>query len=230
MRVVEIWRYPVKSLGGERLQAAHVDQFGIEGDRAWGIADLSTGLVLTARREPELLMASARLVDERPVISLADGTQLEDNLALSTWLGRPVELRSAVDTTGTFENPMNVENESDWMRWESTDGTFHDSGSKISLVSHDSLGVHDRRRFRINLILDGGGEDDLVGAVQVGTAGLAIHKPINRCIMVTRAQPGLPRDLDVLKQVIRERNNLMGVGAIISADGTISTGDFVTTM
>jgi uncharacterized protein len=230
MRVEEIWRYPVKSLGGERLTSADVDRFGIIGDRLWGIADLSTGLVLTARREPELLMANAQLVDGRPIISLADGTELNDDEALSTWLARPVELRSAVNAIGTFENPMDVENESDWMQWDSADGTFHDGGSKISLVSHDSLGVHDHRRFRINLILGGGGEDDLVGAVQVGTAELTISRPIERCIMVTRAQPGLPRDLDVLKQVIRERNNLMGIGAVISVDGTISTGDFVTTM
>lgn len=230
MRVAEIWRYPVKSLGGERLTSADVDRFGITGDRGWAIFDTQTGLALTGRRQPELLMASARHAEGRPTISLADGTELVNDDDLSAWLGHPVELRSAAETTATFENPMNVENESDWVRWESADGTFHDSGSKISLVSHNSLGVHDRRRFRINLILDGGGEDDLVGAVQVGTAELTIRKPIDRCIMVTRAQPGLPRDLDVLKQVIRERNNLMGVGAIISADGTISTGDFVTTM
>ena len=65
MHVGEIWRYPVKSLGGERLDRTPVDERGIEFDRAWGIFDPSTGLVLTARREPKLLFLSSTVVDGR---------------------------------------------------------------------------------------------------------------------------------------------------------------------
>ena len=46
MHVAQIWRYPVKSLGGEQLGAAGVDELGIEGDRAWGLYDPMTGMVL----------------------------------------------------------------------------------------------------------------------------------------------------------------------------------------
>ena len=144
-------------------------------------------------------------------------------------MGRPVELRSAGEGPGTFENPIDIDPESDWesdwVRWQSSGGTFHDGRSKISLVSLDSLGEWDRRRFRINLILDGSGEDDLAGEVAVGSAVLAIRKPIDRCVMVTRAQPGLPKDLGVLKRVIDERDNKLGVGAVITTPGTITVGD-----
>ena len=38
-RVTEIWRYPVKSMGGERLQQASVGRLGVPGDRGWALRD-----------------------------------------------------------------------------------------------------------------------------------------------------------------------------------------------
>lgn len=226
--VQEIWRYPVKSLGGEQLRVAQVDELGIEGDRAWGIYDPETELVLTARREPALLFLSARIEDGRPLITCDDGSTLASDDDLSSWMGRPVQLRSATTGPGTFENPMDIDNESDWVQWQSSGNTFHDSGSKISFVSLQSLGEWDTRRFRINLILDGSGEDELSGEVAVGSAVLAIRKPINRCVMVTRAQPGMSKDLAVLKQIVKERDNKLGVGAVVTTPGTIAVGDQLT--
>ena len=63
MRVLELWRYPIKSIGGERLDVAEVAEFGIVGDRGWGLVDEETGNVLTARRAPTLLMATCAIVD-----------------------------------------------------------------------------------------------------------------------------------------------------------------------
>ena len=63
MRVLELWRYPVKSLQGERLEVATVTTAGIEGDRRFALFDIDTGFGLTARRVPELLFAAARLRD-----------------------------------------------------------------------------------------------------------------------------------------------------------------------
>jgi uncharacterized protein YcbX len=226
LSVHDIWRYPVKSLGGERLDHAEIGPNGVVGDRQWGIRDRSTGMVLTARREPALLMAAARLVDGAPVITTEEGAVLGDDEALSAWLGRPVELVAASSGPGTFENPMNVDDESDWVSWQSQEGSFHDGRSTVSLVSLASLAHHDRRRFRINLVLDGSGEDDLTGTdVRVGAAALRIRNPIPRCVMVNRAQPGLPADREVLKDVIRQRHNLMGVGAVVTEPGTVSIGD-----
>ena len=225
LTIREIWRYPVKSLGGERLESAHVDELGIAGDRAWGIYDPETEMVLTARREPALLFLSARIEDGRPIITCDEGSLLTSDDALSNWMGRPVQLRMAANGPGTFENPMDIDNESDWVKWQSSGNTFHDGGSKISFVSRQSLGEWDARRFRINLILDGSGEEDLSGAVGVGSAILTVRKPISRCVMVTRAQPGMARDLSVIKRVIKERDNKLGVGAVIAAAGTIAIGD-----
>jgi len=225
LSVQEIWRYPVKSLGGEQLDAAAVDALGIHGDRAWGLYDPATDTVLTARSEPGLLFLSARIDDGRPTITCDDGNVMTTDTDLSNWMGRPVELRAATEGPGTFENPIDIDNESDWVRWQSSGATFHDGRSKISFVSLDSLGEWDPRRFRINLILDGSGEDDLAGDIGVGSTVLSIRKRIDRCVMISRAQPGIAKDLDVLKRVIKERDNKIGVGAVISTPGEITVGD-----
>ena len=99
--VAQLWRYPVKSMQGERLLAVQVEGDGVAGDRRWGVRDERTGRVLTGRREPRLLEAAARLAAGRePVIELPDGTVLEGageatDTALSGWLARPVRLVEA---------------------------------------------------------------------------------------------------------------------------------------
>ena len=228
MRVVDIWRYPVKSLGGEQLTSADVGPDGITGDRAWGLRDRSTGLVLTARREPALLFLGARYRgDDRPLVTDDHGAEFPDDAALSERLGRPVELVAAVDGPGTFENPMNVDDETDWIQWQSAGRTFHDGRSTISLLSTGSLGAWDRRRFRANVIVDAPADADLLGVDRIGPVGVAVRKPIDRCVMVTRAQPGLERDVQVLKQIIAERDNQLAVGATVTTPGTIAVGDTV---
>ena len=236
MRVAEIWRYPVKSLQGERLESAQVTTGGVEGDRAYAIYDLDTGLGLTARRVPELLFASATILEEdRLDITLPDGSVAADDDSLSAWLGRPVALRSAqADTERRFENPVDFEHDdptSAWAPFEGAEGAFHDSARvRVSLVSKATIGDWDRRRFRCNVLLDGEGEDALVGrAVMLGDALLDVGTRIERCVMTTRAQPGgLERDVGVMRTIARERGACLAVGALVARPGTVRVGDRVT--
>ena len=102
MRVLELWRYPVKSLQGELLTEAHVGPLGIPRDRGWALFDRDTGLGLTARRAPELLFGAARVRPDGEVeVVLPDGTVTADDAVLSAWLGRPVTLRASGEVTGT---------------------------------------------------------------------------------------------------------------------------------
>lgn len=232
MRVSELWRYPVKSLQGELIEAAHVGPEGIEGDRRFAIYDTETGFGLTARRVPELLFASARLREDGGAeITLPDGSLAGDDAALSDWLGRPVALRSAgADVERRFENPVDFEDEqgSVWEPFLGAPGAFHDSVSvRVSLVSTATLGAWDRRRFRSNVLLDGAGEDALVGStVALGETLLEVGKHIVRCVMTTRPQPGgIERDLGVLRTLARERDARLAVGARVARPGTIRLGD-----
>lgn len=234
MRVLELWRYPVKSLQGERLTEASVDALGLAGDRRWALFDRDTGLGLTARRVPELLFGSARIRDDGGVeVVLPDGTVTTDEEVLSGWLGRRVELRVAGvpgDEAPTYETPADedVPDPTEWLQWEGAPGPFHDSPRiRLSLVSTGTLGSWDRRRFRANVVLDGEGEDALRGReADLGSVRLRIGIPIARCVMTTRPQPGgIGRDTSVLKTIHRERDGLLAVRAAVLTAGTVRTGD-----
>ena len=235
MRVLELWRYPVKSLQGERLEKAAVTTAGLEGDRRFALFDVDTGFGLTARRVPELLFGAARLGDDGGVdITLPDGSVTRDDDALSTWLGRRVALRSAeVEARPRYENPDDFEDEatSVWSPFEGASGAFHDSGrARVSLVSTATLGAWDRRRFRANVLLDGEGEDAFVGStIALGDAMLDVGMRIGRCVMTTRPQAGgIERDLDVLRTINRERDGCLSVGALVTRPGIVRVDDTLT--
>lgn len=230
MRVLEIWRYPVKSLQGEQLDAALVTPVGIEGDRGYAIFDAETGYGLTARREPALLFASARVIEGGVEITLPDGSIATDDADLSHWLGRQVHLRSNDEVVERrYQNVVDFEDEAG--QWEAFDGartSFRDSqAAVVSLVSTGTLGNWDRRRFRANILLEGSGENGLVGrSVVLGSAELEVQKRLGRCVMVTREQPGgIPKDLGVLRTVHREHDHTIAVGATVETAGTVSVGD-----
>ena len=234
MRVLELWRYPVKSLQGERLDVAELGPGGIAGDRQWALFDVATGFGLTARREPDLLFAAGRLrADGGVEIVLPDGSVTAEDDDLSHWLGRPVTLRSAAEATERrrYESPDDdlVENPGGWHDWEgASGGAFHDNADgRLSLVSTGTLGNWDRRRFRSNVVLDGAGEEALVGArLRLGEAVLAAGAPIPRCVMVTRPQPGgVGRDTAVLKTIHRERGGELAIAASVLVPGIVRVGD-----
>jgi len=232
VQIVELWRYPVKSLQGERLDSVMMAADGLAGDRRFAIYDVQSGFGLTARRDPELLFASARLRDDGTVeITLPDGSVAGADDALSEWLGRPVTLRSAATGAARrYENVVDFEHEttSDWAPFEGAEGAFHDNpAARVSLVSTATVGSWDPRRFRSNVLLDGEGEDTLVGSrVTLGEATLDVDLRIKRCVMTTRAQAGgIARDLDVLRTIARERDARLAVGALVVDPGTVRVGD-----
>ncbi len=232
MLVTELWRYPVKSLQGERMPSATLGAEGLEGDRRYAIFDAGTGLGLTARRVPELLFGSARYLPTGAVeIVLPDGSVARDDAALSSWLGRPVVLRSTDQVAERrYENVDDFEHEgeSPWHAFDGSRGSFRDSErTAVSIVSEVSLGDWDRRRFRSNIVVSGGGEDALVGAmVRLGAATLDVTKRVGRCVMVTREQPGsIDKDLGVLRAIHREREGRLAIGAVAVEGGVVSVGD-----
>lgn len=85
--VAALWRYPVKSMGGEQVASSVLDRRALHADRMWAVRDLELGAVTTARRLPALLGCTARYVDEPPAgvgpgdvvpvaVTFPDGTEV----------------------------------------------------------------------------------------------------------------------------------------------------------
>ena len=101
--VSQIWRYPVKSMGGEQIESTAIDQNGVAGDRGWAIRE--GGDTRTARQIPRLLHCAARYAQTPTAqrrspqveLSLPDDEALASdapdfNQRLSAALGREVTL------------------------------------------------------------------------------------------------------------------------------------------
>lgn len=227
--MTQLWRYPVKSMAGERLSTAEVGPLGIDQDRQWGLVDRATGLVLTARRVPALLFAEPVVGDDGIVVRLPDGTETADDDVLSEWVARPVTLRRPrPGERGRYEIADNDDRpDGTWSEWEGPESVWHDSTrTRISIVAASALGDRDVRRFRPNVVVQGGDERDLLGSrVRIGEVVLDVVKEIDRCVVVTRPQPGIERDKSVLVQVHRERDGCLGVGALVVTGGRVGEGD-----
>jgi uncharacterized protein YcbX len=176
-----LWRYPVKSMLGEELNAAALGKRGLAGDRVYAIVDPDSGKVASAKNPkkwPHLFDCRAAFVEppqssqDLPAVrvTLPDGriTRSDDgdfNAAISTMLGRAGKLQTAVP-----EKPMLEEYWPDIegldLRDEVTDedmpeGTFFDVGivHVLTTATLDSLravyphGRFEVRRFRPNIVV-----------------------------------------------------------------------------
>jgi uncharacterized protein YcbX len=253
MRVKEIWRYPVKSLQGERLSEAVVDVSGLRGDRCWGIRDETSGKILTGRREPELLLAVASsAADGEPDIVLPSGDHCrgsgpQTDAALSDWLHRSVTLVGANGAPGGeaefFADA--TDDTSEAITWTMPVGRFVDA-MPLLLLTTASLragaelypaGDWNVRRFRPNILVDVDNfagrdrwlEDSWCGSpVYIGSTTLLPRQGCARCTMVTRPQPSLERDLDIYKTVARHHGGTFGVWTQVTTPGEIHINDSVT--
>ncbi len=118
-RIRALWRFPVKSMLGEQLDAAELSEGGIVGDRAYAIRDKETGKVASAKHPklwPDLLACRAAFVEPPqpgdappPVrIELGDGSSVRSDAAdvdavLSAFFGRDVELARAAENGYTID-------------------------------------------------------------------------------------------------------------------------------
>lgn len=114
-RVGTLWRYPVKSMLGERVDSVGVGAAGLEGDRCIGVVDSGTGMVASAKRPHRwrrlLLLRSETLAPGVVRIHFPDGLSAlstDDHIdkLLSEFLGEEVELRSDVPHAAQLERSV----------------------------------------------------------------------------------------------------------------------------
>jgi uncharacterized protein YcbX len=181
-KVVEIWRYPVKSMMGEELNATEVSERGLLGDRAYALIDTDTGKVASAKNPrlwPNLFDCRASYVepprDARslpPVrITLPNGECLTTDQAdvepkLSASVGRTVRIAQSSDEEVTSEGYWP---DHDWLaqrdevfEFPLPKGTFFD-GAPVHIITTATLdhlrslspaNRFEVRRFRPNLVVE----------------------------------------------------------------------------
>ena len=279
-RVRELWRYPVKSMGGERLQAAMLTARGIPGDRGWALRDEKSGEVRGAKKLPALMCCAAGYVEEPSgsVIPparmlLPDGasvltTDPAANDLLSKLLGRTVTIwpqqpAERRDFYRRFpDNPdFNVELREimgrlpdeplpdfsavppEIFEFTSPLGTFFDAfplhllttASLREIAAHNPGADFDVRRFRPNILIES--EDSVSGFVEadwrgreiaIGDSRIALTIPTMRCVMTTLEQQGLRKDSTVLRTIVRDAAQNLGIYANVAQSGKIVLDDPVT--
>jgi uncharacterized protein YcbX len=229
---------------GESCDELDFDVNGVKGDRSFGVLDLGSGTIVSAKRDGRLLEAASSLASGTLRVTLPDGQEYgrggELDERLTQWLERPVKL---VDATtfgvATFEAPEDFEHDdSELEQWEGVGGSFVDDSALhvLALSVLDQLSRErpdlqwDVRRFRPNVVID-----DTTSAcgstppglrMRLGEVEIIILRGCKRCVMTTRSQPQqLDRQLDILRHVIREHDNTVGERAGVVRPGTVHAGD-----
>lgn len=253
--VDSIWRYPVKSMAGERLDKAFLGFPGLYGDRLFAFK--STGSpeafpYLTAREQPEMLRY-------RPRFSHAGGALEPPNLAAAENIGpglTPVygddeQLRVEVETpsagvlaiddpklAGLLREGIDADHALALSRTERSQTDCR----PLSLLSlqtvrclEDKVGFPvDMRRFRANLYLDlgaaaGFSEDELVGrTLRIGEkASVAVLERDPRCKMITLDPDTGHSSPEIMREVAQAHEGMAGIYCAAIVEGTVRPGDEV---
>jgi uncharacterized protein YcbX len=300
--IQQIWRYPVKSMAGERLGECTVESLGIPGDRGWALRDEAKREITNGKRIPLLMQCAARYREQPrngaiPAvdISLPDGTRISSddpavNARLSEVLEKDVTLwprqpasdkahyrrakfgsrlagrlsqfstfRSALPKLTSFGS-MNVALREMFSReagepipdisllppevleFTSPPGTYFDAfpihvlttASLRTMSQHNPTAIWDSRRFRPNFLIRT--EDGFEGLIEsnwggktlrLGNVELKCEIPTARCGMTTHAQADLPKDPSVLRTIVKDADQNLGVYASAIISGQVSEGDRV---
>jgi uncharacterized protein len=130
-QIAQLWRYPVKSLGGGQVEHVDIGPTGVLGDRLWAVRDLKRDVTASARQIPSLLTATARYPGPVPQtagpgnvpdveITFPDGTVRSSNdgevhAKLSELAGRDVRLTALPPVEDTSLHKLSREERSETM-------------------------------------------------------------------------------------------------------------------
>lgn len=209
MQVAEIWRYPVKTMAGEKLRHASVGPLGIEGDRIVRV-EKAQGRVITSRSHPRFLGQKASLganleplVDGRPW----DSPEVAADVEAIAGAGARLVRHDGADRFDVL--PLLV----------ATDGAIAAFG-------------HDHRRLRPNVVISGveelterewPGSCLRIGKVLIGVQDLRL-----RCIMTSFDPDTLVQDKEITRGIYRRFEGKLALNCFVIEPGEISVGDEVT--
>ena len=207
MHIAEIWRYPVKSMAGERLDVAEITPDGIRGDR--GALVVNGQRVITARTHPRLLAHRATL--DPGGQPLVDGLPWESHAVTAVIEGAAGHGARLIRYDGPerFDVlPLLV----------ATDGAIAALGE-------------DGRRLRPNIIVggvEGLAEREWEGKLlRIGPVVIEMQDLRQRCVMTTYDPDTQQQKTGVLRKIVRSFGGRMALNCSVRVPGTIRLGDTV---
>ena len=270
--VLNIYRYPVKSMMGESLSEANIEEAGIPGDRSWAVRDEKRGGIRGGKKIPQLMTLAAQSGPTAPLIMAPDGDSASAssehiNEWLSGKLNHPVTLwpllpadqlehyRRGAPDTEDFEQELrsvfgrlpdeplpDLAGFEEVLEFESPPGTYFDAFS-LSIMSQQSLATmnqldgesrFDVRRFRPNLLVDIPDTDHpfpeqawIGKMLSIGSVKLRIEMTCPRCSMTTHGFDDLPRDTEIMRQLVNHCDGNLGIYASVQTPGQISIEDHI---
>jgi len=253
--VDSLWRYPVKSMGGEELEEAFMGFSGVYGDRYFAFRSPASPKgfpYLTGREQEQMLRYRPRFrhpekASQPPNLAAAERIAPGINPVNADPADMSVDVLTPSGTTLTVEDPelLSMLNEGVGVGDEHaltlvrSERALTDCRpvSLISLQTVDQIGEElgnglDRRRFRANIYLDfeeaeGFAEGEFVGrSLRVGSkAVVAILERDPRCKMISLDPDTGDHDPQVLRQVAQAHDNLAGVYCAVLVEEMVRAGD-----
>jgi uncharacterized protein YcbX len=205
MQVSALWRYPVKSMAGERLTRVEVSRSGFEGDRVVQVYRRN-GRVATARTCPGLLRHHAVLgPDGEPLI---DGRPWRDPRVLA-------DVRRHVEPDAFLARDEADDRFDILPLLVTTDGALAAFG-------------RDPRRLRPNLIIggvEGLAEREWAGReLQIGDVRIGVQDLRMRCVMTTYDPDTQAQDIGVLRDLVGRFGGRFALDCFVIQGGVISVG------
>lgn len=209
MYVKEIWRYPIKSMRGERVQNTSVLMTGLALDRKIVCVSESRRKVITARTHPGLLALQGSVING---VTTVNGIPWESQEATRTVSEAAGEAAFLVDLGMDIQRfdvlPLLV----------ATDGALAKLG-------------YDTRRFRPNIVVgdvEGDTERTWPGSrLQLGNVGIRAAQLRMRCVMTTYDPDTLKQDLSVLKRIVTENDGTLALDCAVLEAGQLKVQDAV---
>jgi hypothetical protein len=233
-RIEQLWRYPVSSLGGERLETLPVGPRGADGDRSWCLVDVETGRAAapeTEERWRAALFLSSRRGAEAPEIGFPDGTwhsvrESPIGRRLSDHFGFAVMPRPYEAAPGSTDAAASNRYDPSPVHLVTTSALEH-------LTVLAAPATIDARRFRPTVLVRTTAppaflEKSWLGVeIRAGSVVLEGMDEAKRCGMTFIAQPGLQSEPEILRAVLRNNQRNFGIYCNVRAPGVLAVGDAV---
>ena len=207
MHVSEIWRYPVKSLKGERLKETEITSLGIPGDRQIAVVRTINGRFLTSRSKPKLLGLQGSInANGLPTINGHPWNSAEALQLVHEAAGEPVTLQQIPAPQAFDVLPLLI----------ATDGA-----ARYLNIDH--------RRLRPNILLADVPELEERNwpgrIVAIGDVRIHAEKLRDRCVMTTFDPDTQIQDPAVLLRIVRELDGCTALDSSVITPGRIHVGD-----